>query len=508
MSFKVYVALGFHINFYHSWRGDTPDEAGFGTDIRVIRKVLEMLDRASQGGLKSRAYWDAEVYWTFQEILPKYCPDILEGIRRRVEAGWDEIVPGPFNNGANHASTRDEFQASVTWALENPWGSGLRQLFGKVAPFYRPQETMFTIGQESILRENGLDGIMLYYAGVPFNTISAFLPALRDEERYNPLWFRSREDQPPLVLLPCIAAGDLIEQVSLESLMLNLHQKQQRGEIQSDVILNINEDADLETWLPSLKWMPNMGGLEEFIRVVNKYPWADFALPSEYTATHASKGDVIVRQDLADGGFDGNYSWAEKCASLRTWTLLEQSRRASYRADLLAGRAGLDLGDMLWEGMDSSFFQRLIGLTTTHFGMSTPIINEERQNRADALLSNARRLAEQAERRAACALQQPSAATYDFELYLTPPGRHLHPTPVHVPVSLPVLLPAGVKAVLAEEQLGRRIRCSLTDLDPLPDGRTTARVRFEADLEPGAPLQGPAPAFGCLLLPIPETSKK
>ncbi len=251
MSFKVYVALGFHINFYHSWRGDTPDEAGFGTDIRVIRKVLEILNRANGQGLKSRAYWDTEVYWTFQEILPKHSPDILEGIRRRVEAGWDEIVLGPFNNGANHAATTDEFRASVAWAMENPWGSGLKQLFGKVAPFYRPQETMFTIGQESILKDNGLDGIMLYYAGVPFNTISTFIPALSDEQRYNPLWFRSREDQPPLVLLPCIAAGDLIEQVSLESLMLDLHQKQMRGEIQSDVIININEDADLETWLPT-----------------------------------------------------------------------------------------------------------------------------------------------------------------------------------------------------------------------------------------------------------------
>jgi len=31
--YKVYVILGFHASFYHSWRGDTPDEAGFGTDI-------------------------------------------------------------------------------------------------------------------------------------------------------------------------------------------------------------------------------------------------------------------------------------------------------------------------------------------------------------------------------------------------------------------------------------------------------------------------------------------
>jgi len=25
---RVYAMLGFHGNFYHSWRGDTPDEAG------------------------------------------------------------------------------------------------------------------------------------------------------------------------------------------------------------------------------------------------------------------------------------------------------------------------------------------------------------------------------------------------------------------------------------------------------------------------------------------------
>lgn len=484
MDFKVYVTLGFHINFYHSWRGDTPDEAGFGTDVRIIREILKKLNAANEAGLKARGYWDTEVYWTFQEILPKHSPDILEGIRRRVDAGLDEIVLGPFNNGANHAATTDEFRASVAWAIENEWGSGLKQLFGKVAPFYRPQETMFTVGQESIFREYGVDGLILYYAGVPFNTISSFIPRLNDEERYNPMWFRSREDQPRLMLLPCIAAGDLIEHVSLESLMLDLHQKQMRGEIRSDVIININEDADLETWLPSIKWIPNMGGLDEFIDVVNKYPWADFTLPSEYVVTHTPQADVLVRQDLADGGYDGNYSWAEKCSSIRAWTLLEQSRLASYRAQTLANRAGMDLDSKIWDGMQSSFFQRLIGLTTTHFGMSTPIINEERQNKAYEILGNALQVAEGAERQAACSLQQPSASLYDFELYLTPPERDKKPLPARVPVSLPIVLPADVNGISAEDDSGRRVPISLTDLDPLPDGRTRARLRFEADLQP------------------------
>ena len=41
---NVYVSLGFHVNMYHSYRIDTNDEAGFGKDIRVIRKIIEVLD--------------------------------------------------------------------------------------------------------------------------------------------------------------------------------------------------------------------------------------------------------------------------------------------------------------------------------------------------------------------------------------------------------------------------------------------------------------------------------
>ena len=168
---------------------------------------------------------------------------------------------GPFNNGANHAATADEFRAAVSWAIENPWGSGLRQLFPKVTPFYRPQESVFTTGQEKILKECGVDGLMLYYALVPFNTLGAFTPALSQERRYNPFWFRSREDQPPLMLFPAMSAADVMEMASLEVMMLDLHARQERGEIQSDVVIHLNEDADLETWLPMdmpplAKWLP------------------------------------------------------------------------------------------------------------------------------------------------------------------------------------------------------------------------------------------------------------
>lgn len=492
MDYKVYIMLGFHINFYHSWRGDTPDEAGFGTDMRVIRGILDILDRANAAGKRARGYWDTEVYWTFQEILPRHCPDILEKMRARVESGQDEIVLGPFNNGANHAATADEFRAAVSWAIENPWGSGLRQLFPKVTPFYRPQESMFTTGQEAIFKECGVDGLLLYYALVPFNTLGAFVPALTLEERYSPLWFRSDLRQPRLVLFPAMSAADVIDMVSLESMMLDLHDRQRRGEIRSDVVIHLNEDADLETWLPmklprALRWFPNTGGLEEYIALVNKYPWADFSVPGEYLASHPPQKEILARQDLADGAFDGNYSWAEKCASLHTWTLLEQSRLASCRAEALAQRAGLDLRPQLWEGMGSSFFKRLIGLSTTHFGMSTPVINEERQARAFAILGEARRIAQEAEQQAAHALPKiPGQALYEFELFPTPPGRGIEPAAARTAVGIPLILPPGVDAVRLEEEDGSPVCAALTDRTWLPDGRASCQVRFAADLAPGS----------------------
>jgi hypothetical protein len=401
--YKIYVTLGFHTSFYHSWRGDTPDEAGFGTDIRLVRSILDILNDANEQGLDARGYWDFDVYWTLEQIIPEFAPDLIDGIRARIESGADEIVAGPYNNGANHAATPDELRVALEYALENPYGSGLKQLFGQVAPYYRPQEAVYTPGTTQALLDAGFEGVILYYSDVPFNSISAMIPALPPEQRYNPLWMRSRPEEPPIILLPAISPADLVNSVSLEKLMLNLRKLQTSGEVNQDMLIHINFDTDSETWLPLevpklLSWFPNAGGLMEYIRAVNKYDWSAFTLPSEYMRNHQPQGEVLVRQDLADGGFDGNYSWAEKYTSLQNWSKLERSRLHSYRAMELGKQVILRHCRMksrliLWEGEDSSFFQRQIGLSTTHFGMSTPVINEERQAKADALLSGAERIA-------------------------------------------------------------------------------------------------------------------
>ena len=47
----IYIAFRFHGNFYHSYRGDTPDELGFGKDIRIIRHLIDTLDDLNQRGI-------------------------------------------------------------------------------------------------------------------------------------------------------------------------------------------------------------------------------------------------------------------------------------------------------------------------------------------------------------------------------------------------------------------------------------------------------------------------
>ena len=495
--YKVYVMLGFHVSFYHSWRGDTPDEAGFGTDIRVVREILKMMNQANAQGQAAKGYWDFDSYWTMQEIIPAYAPDIITGIRERVASGLDEVTPMPYNNGANHAATEDEFRQALRWAMENPSGSGARQLFGQATPIYRAQECMYTTGMNRILLEEGYQGHVLYYSSIAFDSFSAFVPTLPPEQRYNPLWFRSVPEEKPIVVFPIVSPGDVVNYISFERWLMDLHKLQTSGQVKSDLLLHLNFDADAETWIPiklpkGLRWVPNTGGLVEYLNAVNKYPWAAFTTPGAYLKDHPPSAEVLVRQDLADGAFDGSYSWAEKYASLNNWTKLEQSRLYSYRAMALAKqvpeKTASDLDRRLWQGPDSSFFQRLIGLTTTHFGMSTPIINEERQAKAEKILSGAREVAAAALADAAHFLRGQAKtsgpALYEFEVYNYARGKNAKPQAAKMVVRVPVILPKGIEHIGVKTADGAPVPASLLNVKKLPDGTQAGEVWFPAEFGP------------------------
>jgi len=488
---KVHVMPGLHMSFYHSWRGDAPDASGFGTDIRVVRGVLDQLDEAEAQGLDARVYWDFTVHWTLERYLPEHAPEIVDRIRDRVRRGLDEVVAGPYNNGVTSAQTEDEFLASVQWALENPFGSGLRQVFGQVTPLFRPQEGFFTPGQIELLERCGIQGVILLYSNAPFTAFSTFVPVLPPRERFNPLWVRTAPGADRFLLLPCVSHLDLVNHVSLENLLLWLRRMQETGAVRDDLLVHINFDADAETWVPLTPGIPNLGGLREFIHAVNKYPWARFTTPAEYLADHPPRGEVLLRRDLADGAFDGYSSWAEKASSLEIWTDLEASRYISAQADALDRGQDPEVGRNLWEGTGSSFFQRLLGLSATHFGMATPLVQEQRLMEGRRIAGRARRAAEEQRDRAgrrALGDRVPAPAgapeaDYVFTVFDYGRGRNEPPlTGAVIPVRVPLLLSGPGRVPVLWDDRGRRVPCSLVDLEPVEGGHYAGSLLLPVSL--------------------------
>lgn len=64
MDGKIFVCFRFHVNMYHSYRGDSLDENGIGKDIRIIKNTIEVLSAANDGGIKVNGTWDIENYYT------------------------------------------------------------------------------------------------------------------------------------------------------------------------------------------------------------------------------------------------------------------------------------------------------------------------------------------------------------------------------------------------------------------------------------------------------------
>jgi hypothetical protein len=95
---KIYFCPRFHVNFYHSYRSDMPDEYGFGKDIRIIRSILDDLDMLESENIQVRCAWDFDNAFTLGELLPRYAPDIIERVKKRVVAGIDEIELMSWNN--------------------------------------------------------------------------------------------------------------------------------------------------------------------------------------------------------------------------------------------------------------------------------------------------------------------------------------------------------------------------------------------------------------------------
>jgi hypothetical protein len=378
---SIHLAFRFHGSFYHSYRGDTPDELGFGKDIRIIGHLIATLDDLNQRGIPVRGTWDFENYFSLEQIMPAYCPDLIAELQRRVRDGHDEMQLMSYNNGLISAHTAREFEEAIRRGITNANGSGLRDLFGDhFTTMVRPQEMTFTPVHLKLYRACGIDSISLFYSALPFNAFSNFVPPLTFVERYNPLTLTYPLIAETMTLLPCYNTGDLADHLTLRRWVKQLRRQQLALENPQDVLLVIDMDADDEFWvgfdIPLLKGrFSTASGLKGLVENVADLDFLTFTTPGDYLKTHAPVGRVSIGQDMADGSFDGLASWAEKWSNHCLWTGLERARILELQTRRLAD----DLPDAIKSLLDESFEARLRLLSTTHFGMAAPVMNVTRE---------------------------------------------------------------------------------------------------------------------------------
>lgn len=371
MERHIHIAYGFHVNCYHSYRGDTPDGQGFGSDIRIIRKIIAALDELNDAGIPVKGTWDCENFFSLEKILPEYAPDIIEGMRRRVKERGDEQIIMGYSNGALGAMQPDELEASVELAAANPQGSGLRDLFGSYERIVRPQEVMFTPSQVHTYNRLGVKAVCLYYSCVPFDAFRTLIPPLEDEKAFNPLTFTYRGEG--LTVIPTYSNADVCDAGCLRAWVKDLRQNQLTGGVDRDLFLFINMDADAIFWesldLPLIgRRLANTDGIRGLVKEVADLDYVVFDTPGGYLKNHGPAGEICFTQDTADGNFTGYASWAEKPYNRKIWTAIERSRNAAKTAP-----------------DEADFLRRVRLLSTTHFGLASPVLNAQREAAADAL---------------------------------------------------------------------------------------------------------------------------
>ncbi len=375
MNPKIHIAYGFHVNCYHSYRGDSNDNLGFGSDIRIIEHILDTLTALNEEGIDVKGTWDSENFFSLEKILPEYAPQIIKKMKMRVEKYGDENIIMGYSNGALGAMNEAEFEASIDLAVTNPQGSGLRDLFGECAMLVRPQEVMFTPSQVSLYNKMGVDALCLYYSCVPFDAFRTIVPKLPDEIAFNPLTYTYKGES--MTILPTYSNSDVCDAGCLRAWVKELHRKQENGEITHDLLLFINMDADAIFWesmnLPIIKnRLANTDGIHGLVKEVADLDYVVFDTPGNYVKTHKPLGEINFTHDTADGNFTGYASWAEKPYNRKIWTAIDRARALS--------RVNSDD-----DKKSPSFKDRVLLLSTTHFGLATPVLNIEREKKADAL---------------------------------------------------------------------------------------------------------------------------
>ena len=177
-----------------------------------------------------------------------------------------------------------------------------------------------------------------------------------------------------MTIIPTYSNSDVCDAGTLRAWVKNLRKQQEKGIINRDLLLFINMDADAIFWEtmnlgPLTGKLANTDGIKGLVQEVADLPYVVFDTVGGYLKNHGTVGEVDFTHDTADGNFTGYASWSEKPFNRRIWTSLERAR-AMAKVTAKADKES------------PSFFDRVILLSTTHFGLATPVLNIQREKTA------------------------------------------------------------------------------------------------------------------------------
>jgi len=396
---KIFFVLSPHINYYHSYRGDSRGSTGFGKDMKLMRNILDKLDEIEEKGLcngRIPITWDyADTFWSIQ-LQQEYQQDVLDRVIERCKAGKDEVLIGSWGNVAQPVLDTEEFEIQHQWFLENSMGIGVKQLFGdRVAPYARTQETMFTQGMIEQYNKLGVEGIGIYYSVYPFDVGRPFLnPRLDLNQRYGLVDFQSAVSDASMLMIPMYGFADILDYYSIKKWFERIREYQEKNLIEGHALIFLNFDMDYDNWigvsLPKiLKWMPNTRGLDEFAAIVDEYDYVKFGNLLDVIPKMNVYGKTVLKQDAADGNWNGFYNWAQKYNNTKFWTVGQRARWFKCISDTLISnklsqqKAKID--KYIRNNADNfeTFIKnQILFASTTNFGMSMPFQHPHRRKTA------------------------------------------------------------------------------------------------------------------------------
>lgn len=452
----VHIALSFHVNLYHSYRGDSNTDDGYGIDLDVMRNTLDWLDRHPE----ARADWDFETYFSLGEWMQTDGSDVLARLKARVDAGTDEVRPMSWNNGAMANHTRPEFEASMQRAMAD-----LDATFGSHVPGVQPQECMFTADHIGWYDAVGIDWVTLFYSGTPFTALRTD-HALPKSAWYNPFSLTDPDSGDALTTVPVYHHADMVNHGGLAGWARQLHESHT-----DDQLLVIHFDADAESWQ----------AFEAELAAAEALDFVEFTLLSDYVEAHPPQASVALVGDVADGTGDGFQSWAEKDFNHTLATTIHQGRELAARAEALAPALDDTTRATVEAHLATALDARLLSLSTTHFGLAAPVLHPDRIASATAFAESARTAA-QAALTAATAALPPAAG----ELRVT------NPHDLQGPVLIDTVLPVSAEAWAAHGVDGVWVKdgdtvlpVEVTPIDTAGDP-AEVRVRFAVEVPAAA----------------------